>query len=103
MRILTNLEILHSFHFSSDHRVGRFTIKIPLRIRYINFRKKAESTVKLITSRYKVEEASELLLKELASLKENTERKVQELYDEVERAIITTMKKIRGKKEKGIY
>lgn len=58
MHIVINLEILNNFQFSSNYRIGSFTIKIPLIIRYLKFRTKAESKSEFIILRYKVERAN---------------------------------------------
>lgn len=65
MRIVTNIEILHNFYFSRDHRIGRLIIKTALKIKYINIRKIVKNSGKLIILRYKIEEANELVMKEL--------------------------------------
>ena len=85
LTIIKDVTTLKKFEFSSDHRVGRATLKIPKRVKILNSLKCKKLKDKIIPL-HKIQEVTKCITEKINSeIIETEEQGVQELYDRLEK------------------
>ncbi len=96
---MKNDDIIARFHFSSDHRPGRCTIKVNSKNKLLNY-KKSKTNQKRILPLHKTPQASQKLKEKINLWSSKDSANASDLFRRMEKSILDVVNEFESWKEK---